>query len=271
MTATPNWIRHVSLTVGSISTNNLTIHFTIDSSCNDAATATATIKIYNLSPASAARISLGDRVTLSAGYSRDHGLIYLGRVQSRTTGRDGADTYTELACVDYTWPTQMPTRTYPKGTQIGSMIRTLYADTLLPEGPIITDHGVTCSDAYTTDPDGKTTLDQLLAMINGDPEVSKNNLTVHHAIIAGTACIVAENQTLPETYVLTAKTGLLETSPETDDTADQSATVLLLWRVQVDTVILLTTETTSGRYKVVSYRHRADNDRYQTELKLKIV
>ena len=268
---TVNWLRKTSATIGSVQINDLDIHFKIDSTKAESAAATATIKIYNLSQATASRIQPGDKVTLTAGYQDNNGMIYLGRVKSISTGRDGGDTYTEISCVDYTWSTEMPTRSYPKGTPINQMIRQLYADALLPAGPIITDHGITCSDAYTTDPNGKTTLDQLLAMINGVEEIFKNKLTVHHAIIAGAANTIADNQTLPETYILAAETGLLSTAQITDDTTDQEATCLLLWGVQVDTIIWINTKTTKAKYKVVSYRHTADDNQYQTEMSLKLI
>ena len=266
---TANWIRHTAIQIGSIYTATLDMDYTIDSTTTDATAATATIKIYNLAPQTIAKIAAGDRVTLEGGYQADHGIIYLGRVATVTQGRDGADTYAEITCTDYTWPASMRTRSYPKGTRIGDMLRTLYADAALPIGPIIADLGATTTDAYTTDPNGKTTLDQLISMINGDPDVIAASISVHHAIIGGAACVVASNQTTTDTHIISRKTGLISTSPETDDGIDMTVTTLLNWRIQIDAAVELTTlGHGSGTYKVASYRHQAEGDRYQTIIKL---
>lgn len=264
-----NWIRYTAIQIGSIYTDTLDADYTLDSNTSEATAATATIKIYNLAPTTIAKIAVGDRVTIEAGYQADHGIIYLGRVATVTQGRSGADTYAEITCTDYTWPASMRARSYPKGTRIGDMLRTLYADARIPTGPIITDCGVTTTDAYTTSPDGKTTLDQLISMINGDPDVIAASISVHHAIIGGAACVVASNQTTTDTHIISIKTGLIDVSPETDNGIAMTVTTLLNWRIQIDAAVKLTTiGPGSGTYKVASYRHQAEGDRYQTTIKL---
>lgn len=265
-----NWIRSTTIQIGTIEIDQLDIDFAISSTAIDQATAaTATITVYNMAPRTAKRISNGDLVKIWAGYTGDTGLIYLGRVLTSEGGRDGADTYIKITCTDYSWPKSMQPRIWPKGSPAGDIIRQLYADASLPAGPIINDMGVTLSTSYTTDPNGKTTLDHLISAINGDPNVLAQNVSVHHTILGGQACVIASNQTSSDAQLISSKTGLISTAPDTSDTADRTAIILLNWHIQADNLIRLESASTTGWFKVISYTHRSDASRYQTDLTLK--
>lgn len=265
-----NWLRKTAVQIGTIYVDHLDMDFAISSTAIDQATATtATITIYNMAPPTIKRITAGDLVKIWAGYLNDFGLVYLGRVLTSEGGRDGADTYIKISCTDYEWPKSMQPRIWPKGSPIGDIIRQLYTDAALPIGPIINDMGVSLSTSYTTDPNGKTTLDHLISQINGDPNVVAQNISVHHTILGGQACVIATNQTSSEAQLISSKTGLISTAADTSDTADQTAVVLLNWRIQADNLIRLESSSTTGWFKVVSYTHRSDASRYQTDLSLK--
>ncbi len=267
-----NWIRKTAVQIGTIYTDQLDIDFAVSSTAIDQATATtATITIYNMAPQTAKRITAGDLVKIWAGYLNDFGMIYLGRVLTSEGGRDGADTYVKISCTDYSWPGSMQPRIWPKGSSVGDIIRQLYADAALPIGSIINDMGVTLSASYTTDPNGKTTIDHLISIINGDPNVVAQNISVHHTILGGQACVIASNQTSSEAQLISSKTGLISTAPDTSDTADQTVVSLLNWRIQADNLIRLESLSTTGWFKVVSYTHRSDTSRYQTDLSLKSI
>lgn len=267
---TDNWLRQTAVQIGSVYIDSLDIDFTVSSDAADEATATtATITIYNLSKATAQKISAGQLVKIWAGYSGDSGLLYLGRVTEAESDRDGADRYTKISCKDYEWQTNMRPRTYVKGTPISDIIRQLYADAALPAGPIINDLGVTTANAYTTNTSGKQTINDLIALINGDPATKAAGVSVHHTILGGQACVIASNQTTSDAHLINASSGLIETAPDTSEDYDQTAKCLLLWRIQTDALIRLESSQTTGWYIVAGYTHTADQEKYQTELSLK--
>lgn len=263
-----NWIRSIALQIGTVYTDQLHIEFTIDDSSTDATAVPATICIYNPAPATIARIRTGDLIKLWAGYLDDMGIIYLGRVAASAIKHDAADKYLEIQAIDHTWPTTMQPRTYPAGTPISTIARQLYTDAAIPVSAIINDLGVTTTGPYTSNPDGKTTLGEIISLINGDPMAIALGISVRHIILGGQAAILASNQTTQDVYLLTPATGLLEVSPDASEDTDLTVKTLINWRVQTGAIAKLESSTVTGWYKIVGYKHTANDQVYQTEIKL---
>ena len=60
----------------------------------------ATITIYNLSDSSAKKIKFNDKITITAGYGEDTGVIFMGRVARAFTNWQGVDRVTEIEAID---------------------------------------------------------------------------------------------------------------------------------------------------------------------------
>ena len=102
-----NWIRECSLTVGtdsSIDLSQLRIKFVIYKRLSESPN-TAWFRVYNVSARTMQLItdknSLGQLVTLVAGYVDCSGQIYVGKIVFAVSGRESpTDTYVDIYCAD---------------------------------------------------------------------------------------------------------------------------------------------------------------------------
>lgn len=267
------WNRHTALQVGEVHfpSGTLDIDFSVDS--GDAGAGTAEISVWNLGPATRERLAAGDLITLDAGYTDDHGVLFIGTVSAIEDEIDGPDVRTILTCQNRIFPTDTETKNYPAEAPIRQIVTDAFTAAKIPTGHI-NDLGTTAPYGYTSDPATAETLSWCVQQCNGNKAITDDaKKPFRYYIEEGKGYFVPADYARPlsEAVVVSSPTGLISVRKADPDDASYNLTVktLLLWRIRINSVIRLTSRVsgTSGDYRVIGYSH--DSDEYTTELKVK--
>ncbi len=267
------WNRLTALQVGNVSfpSGTLDIEFTVDS--GDGGAGTAEISIWNLIPATRERLAAGDLVTLDAGYTADHGIIFTGTVSSIEDEIDGPDVRTILTCQNRTYPTDLEPLTYSADIPIAQIVTDTFLAAKIPAGHIDA-VGTTTPYEYTSDPAAGKTLEWCRQQCDGNKEITDEKKKPFRSYIEeGKGYFVPADYARPvtEAIVVSSPTGLISVRKADPGDASYDLTVqtLLLWRIRINSVVRLTSRVpgTGGDYRVIEYSH--ESDEYITEMKVK--
>lgn len=124
--------------VAIIKTNGLTIdnsivdlEFTIPFD-DDLESNEAEVIVYNLADDTINKIKKDEKLTITAGYKEDSGIIFNGYVVKVSTRRDGVDKITTIKCVDDISEKNIVTKSYGAGIKASAILDDLLALTKLP-------------------------------------------------------------------------------------------------------------------------------------------
>lgn len=90
------------------------------------------ITIYNLSDTTLSRLAKGKKITITAGFKGDTGVIFNGYIDKKKTSYDGVDRKTTLNCVDRVSKTELKELTFKAGTKASAILKTLINKTGTP-------------------------------------------------------------------------------------------------------------------------------------------
>lgn len=130
------WGQKVSITTNQgINIKNDDLDFTFDIPFDDDLEPNeATITIYNLSDETVAKIKHNDRITVTAGYGDDTGIIFAGRISSALTYWQGNDRITNITALDThnLEDVELEDISYGAGTKASTVLKDLLAKLNLP-------------------------------------------------------------------------------------------------------------------------------------------
>ena len=114
-----------------IKSDELDIEFSIPFD-DDLESNEAEITIYNLSNTTLSRLAKGKKITVTAGFTGDTGVIFTGYIDKQQTSYEGVDRRTTLNCVDRVSKTDMKELTYKSGTKASTILKDLINKTGTP-------------------------------------------------------------------------------------------------------------------------------------------
>jgi len=267
---TPNGLYDQKITIKSgdvtIKNDNLDLEFNIPFD-DDAEANEAEIVVYNLTKKTINAIKKKAKITITAGYGKDTGVIFSGYVSAKKTKWDGCDKVTTIYAID--------------------------------------SNGQTDRDVVSVTFGANTTASYILkkcAAFLGEPiavfkvrrdHVYKDQVTVEggimenlkkYAQICGVVAYINKGKTYvcPLTYGthnkfnLTSDTGLLSAEPFEEETTAENYTdhitgvnveMLLQHRVQTGSILKIKSQDIKGDYRVKEGSHTYDGSEFKTTVK----
>lgn len=111
----------------------------------------AEVVIYNLSDKTLSLLKKEKKITITAGFKGDTGVIFSGKVAKVNTSYEGADRKTTLKCVDTFSTKTISEITYKKGTKASKILKDLLNKTNTPIAVFSVRRDHTCKDEVKVD------------------------------------------------------------------------------------------------------------------------
>ena len=122
------WKRAATLQIGSNRYDMANLFFTFEVPFEDSEElGSATIKAYNLSPATRSGIKKGQVVILNAGYEGDVGTIFTGKVSRMSSKKEGTEWITTITASEALeeWLSSEVNKTYAAGSKASTIVNDL--------------------------------------------------------------------------------------------------------------------------------------------------
>lgn len=220
------------------------------------------IKIYNLTHDSRAKFKRGNRLVLNAGYSGDYGVILDGEITNVRTEKTGTDRATIIRVIDSHGVDSKKTlkRSYKKGVRTSTIIHDLANSIKLKLKVLDLPKDKVQKKGYSASGSVLDSIERLADDCNASFYFSKGHLYIRD--------IRKGDNT---NFILTPSTGLIG-SPELFERNYQNKTVkgynvkaLLQHNISTAAILSLNCETTKGKFRVISGKHVATRNDFQTQ------
>lgn len=229
----------------------------------------AEITIFNLSNSTINHFQNGGRITITAGYGNDTGIIYSGKITQKKTTYEGVDKVTRIRALDDISRENRTVEsiTYAENTSASYILRDLCGRVGLP----IAYFKVYRDYTYTKE-----------VTVNG----SLSDAIADYADVCGVSAYVCKGKLYVRSlrdgdntrFKLSADTGLLSVSEfektmKTEEFGEEvikgfDVEMLLQHRLQTASIIELDSINYKGRFRVKSGKHIMDNDDFITKVRL---
>lgn len=214
------------------------------------------ISIYNLSPPSIASIKKGTKVSLSAGYNTNIGMLASGEVSDFITTVENVDKKTtmKLSTGITAWQDKKIQKTYAPGTTA----KDIFSDLIPSFGVAIGELNPVINPTYSK---GKTVSGRLKDIMIKLATETKSKFYLDK----GRAYIRATDKGTETGFLLSGETGLLGTPEKTQISEDGekpkdgwSVKCLLNHNIGVDSLITIKSKSINGKFRVVSGTHTSE-------------
>lgn len=209
----------------------------------------STVRFYNLSDESVAKIEEGTPVVVRAGYEGDVGTVAVGTIEDASTKWDGVDKVTTLLVGDGTdmWLTRRVNRTWRAGVKASEVARDIVGLLGLSVGRIDLPDDV----SY---PRGRSLSTSAKAALEGIAEDTGARLHVTRQAVY----LVPPRRHDRIGVVLSSDTGLLDSpEPLSDPPGAYQVRMLLQHRIVPDAMVEMRSRTANGEFRVQSGRHQS--------------
>lgn len=215
----------------------------------------AEITIYNLNDTTISRLVKGEKLTVTAGFKGDTGLIFTGYLEKKVTTHEGVDRKTVLKCVDRFKKTELEEITYKAGTAASTILRDLIKKTGTQLEVFKVRHDFTYKDEQKVDGDLMENIKK-------------------YADVCGISVFVSEGKTYARylkegdnlNFTIEEATGMIgaPTEYEEEITANENhpetikgydIETILQHRFRAGGIINLKSRSANGRYRIRSGRH----------------
>lgn len=216
------------------------------------------IKVLNLSDQTIARISVGTPIVLEAGYQGDVGTVAVGTVEEATTAWEGIDKITTLVVGDGTsyWLTAWVNQSWRAGVRASEIARDIIGALGLNVGRIQLPNDATYPSGKVFSTSAKAALEEIAADTGAKLHVTRQAVY-----------LVPPGHFEQVGVFLSADTGLLESpQPSTERPEAYRVRMLLQHRITTDSLIEIASRTATGRFRVVSGRHKSSVQEHVTEV-----
>lgn len=228
----------------------------------------AEIVIYNLSKNSVSRLSVGQSISITAGYGEDTGVIFSGFIDRTSTKWDGADKRTVIKCFDDVSSKTVDSLKFAKGTKASTILKSLLNKTGTPIAVFKPRADKTYTSQTTVDGDLMENIKKYAEICGISVYVMKGKIYARH---------ISEGDNIG--FTVSEATGLIESPEEFEETQtigdDTKETVtgykvkmLLQHRMQTAAIIKLNSLEVNGSFRVKNGTHTINESDFITEVKL---
>jgi hypothetical protein len=249
-----------------ITANDLDMEFDVEFD-DDTETNESEITVYNLSDTTIQNIKKGEKLTLTAGYKEDTGIILSGFISQVKTSFDDLDKVTTIKVVDSAGGAEREIKdlAFAKGVSASKVLRKLIEMTKLP----LAVFSIQRDFVYK---DGLTINDGLMETIKKQARVCGVSAYVNK----GQVYVQPLSKGEDVNFSLTVDTGLISLSEfEEEITAEKftdavkgyEITMLLQHRISTGSILNIQSKNVSGRYRVREGQHTYDGSDFITKVK----
>ena len=260
--------RSIIIQTGKVTINadDLDMEFDVEFD-DDTETNESEITVYNLSDTTIQNIKKGEKLTLTAGYKEDTGIILSGFISQVKTSFDDLDKVTTIKVVDSAGGAEREIKdlAFAKGVSASKVLRKLIEMTKLPLAVFSIQRDFVYKDG--------------LAINDGLMETIKKQ-----AQVCGVSAYVNKGQVYVQplskgedvNFSLTVDTGLISlsefeeeitTEKFTDAVKGYEITMLLQHRISTGSILNIQSKNVSGRYRVREGQHTYDGSDFLTKVK----
>lgn len=252
---------------GDVTIKNSELDFTFSVPFDDDPEANeAEIEIYNLSSTTIAQLKKGQKITITAGYKGDTGVIFSGYISSRKSYREGVDKITLLHALDSEDRKEHKIKkiSFKKGTKASYILKTLVNKVGLPVAVFKTKKDKTYKDAVTVE--GKLM------------ENIKN-----YAIVCGVSVYINKGKiycrSLKEgdniNFTISENTGLIDIEEYEEELSFDNVkqtikghkiTMLMQHRMTTGGIVTVNSQNVNGKFRIRSGQHTYDTVDMLTEI-----
>lgn len=226
------------------------------------------VTIYNLSDTTLSRLTKGQKITITAGFTGDTGVIFTGYIDKVKTSYDGVDRKTTLNCVDRVSTTELKELTYKSGTKASTILKELINKTGTPIAVFKVRRDHTYSDEVKIDGD-------LMENIKKYAEVCGISVYIKQGKIYARYLKEADGLN----FTLSEDTGLIGSPTEFEEEVsledDKKETIkgyecesLLQHRFSAGGKIKLKSRNANGEYRIMSGTHTFNISEATTKIKV---
>lgn len=234
---------------------------------DDTETNESEINVYNLSDTTIQNIKKGEKLTLTAGYKEDTGIILSGFISQVKTSFDDLDKVTTIKVVDSAGGAEREIKdlAFAEGVSASKVLRKLIEMTKLP----LAVFSIQRDFVYK---DGLTINDGLMETIKKQAQVCGVSAYVNK----GQVYVQPLSKGEDVNFSLTVDTGLISLSEfEEEITAEKftdvvkgyEITMLLQHRISTGSILNIQSKNVSGRYRVREGQHTYDGSDFLTKVK----
>lgn len=227
----------------------------------------AEIIAYNLSDTTIQNIKTGERITVTAGYNNDTGIIFNGIISKPKTYYSGLDRVTEIHAIDNNQlkEREIKSISYAEETPASQILKDLVGKVGLPVAVFSLKRDHVYKDKATVEGGLMENIRNYAKVCGVSAYICKGQIYVRH-ILDGDGL----------EYTLSSNTGLLELSEfEEDITAEDftdtvrgyELTMLLQHRVTTASLIKVNSRNVLGTYRVREGSHTYDGTNFLTKVK----
>lgn len=227
----------------------------------------ASITIYNLSKSSAAHIKHNSEVSITAGYQKDTGVIFAGRVSSASTKWVGADRVTTIKAIDCEdlLERDVDSIAYSKNVKASYILKDLLSRLKLPVAVFKIRRDHTYKDGVTVSSGLMDAISKYAAVCGVSAYICKGKVYVRHLTDGDNTGFSVNVETglldSPEEFTETE-----ETDGYTDVVQGMRCKMLLEHRITTASIINIESRNFSGKYRVRSGTHVGNASSFYTEI-----
>ena len=260
--------RSIIIQTGKVTINadDLDMEFDVEFD-DDTETNESEITVYNLSDTTIQNIKKGEKLTLTAGYKEDTGIILSGFISQVKTSFDDLDKVTIIKVVDSAGGAEREIKdlAFAKGLSASKVLRKLIEMTKLP----LAVFSIQRDFVYK---DGLTINDGLMETIKKQAQVCGVSAYVNK----GQVYVQPLSKGEDVNFSLTVDTGLISlsefeeeitTEKFTDAVKGYEITMLLQHRISTGSILNIQSKNVSGRYRVREGQHTYDGSDFLTKVK----
>jgi hypothetical protein len=228
----------------------------------------AEIIVYNLTNTTINNIKNKAKITVTAGYGSDTGVIFSGYIAKRSIEYDDCDKVLTVKAVDdiNRQEKELTSITYAKGTKSSKILKDLCQKVGLPIATFSVKRDHTYTDEETVDGDLFDNIRRLAKICGVSAYILKGKIYVRP--------LGSGDNT---TFTLSADTGLLDISPfeETETNEEYNDVIkgydvemLLQHKIQTASIITVKSKSANGKFRVRSGEHKYDGKELTTTVKV---
>lgn len=260
--------RNVMVKTGNVSINSNDLDLEFDVEFDDDTEANESeIILYNLSDTTIQNIKKGEKVTLTAGYKEDTGIILSGFISHVKTVFDDLDKVTTVKVIDSVdrIERKIENLAYAKGSKASTILNDLLTKVGLPIAKFSTKRDFVYKDGLTVDAGIMETIKKQAQVCGVSAYINKGQIYVQS---------ISEGD--DTNFSLSVDTGLISLSEfEEEISAEEykdavkgyEVTMLLQHRIGTGSILNIKSKNVNGRYRVREGHHSYDGSDFLTKVK----
>nr|WP_314099223.1 hypothetical protein [uncultured Lachnoanaerobaculum sp.] len=250
----------------SINSNDLDLEFDVEFD-DDTEANESEIILYNLSDTTIQNIKKGEKVTLTAGYKEDTGIILSGFISHVKTVFDDLDKVTTVKVIDSVdrIERKIENLAYAKGSKASTILNDLLTKVGLPVAKFSIKRDYVYKDGLTVNAGLMETIKKQAQVCGVSTYISKGQIYVQ---------AISEGEDV--NFTIEVDTGMISLSEfEEEISAEEfkdtvkgyEVTMLLQHRISTGSILNIKSKNVNGKYRVREGRHSYDGSNFLTKVK----